>query len=191
MQLPQPEPSAAPAQRGVTVWLTGLPASGKSSIARTLLARLRARGVCSELLDGDAVRTNLSRDLGFSRQDRDSNVARIGFVCRLLTRNGIVAIAALVSPYRQARQAVREQIGDFLEVHVATPLEDCVLRDTRQRYLAARRGELEHFTGVDDPYEPPEQPELRVDLSTSTADDCALAIEQLLDARGYLQPARP
>jgi len=154
--------------KGVTVWFTGLPGAGKSTLARLLAARLRARGASVEVLDGDAVRTSLSRDLGFSREDRDSNVARIGFVCGLLTRNGLVAIAAAVAPYTAARDAIRAQIGDFVEVHVATPLAVCEARDRSGRYAAARRGELRAFTGVDDPYEEPVAPDLRIDLAKRT-----------------------
>jgi adenylyl-sulfate kinase len=174
------------ATKGVTVWFTGLPGSGKSSVARALAARLRARGVHLEVLDGDAVRTSLSRDLGFSRQDRDSNVARIGFVCGLLTRNGIVAIAAAVAPYTQARDALRAQIDDFVEVHVATPLAVCEARDRSGRYAAARRGEIQNFTGVSDPYEVPEAPDLRIDLAEASLEEGAARVEALLAQRGYL-----
>jgi adenylyl-sulfate kinase len=138
------------------------------------------------VLDGDAVRTSLSRDLGFTRRDRDSNVARIGFVCGLLTRNGITAIAAAVAPYAEARAALRAEIGDFLEIHVATPLEVCEARDRSGRYAAARRGELQNFTGVSDPYEAPAAPDLRLDLAERSAEACAVEVEALLETRGYL-----
>ncbi|MBN1335489.1 MAG: adenylyl-sulfate kinase [Deltaproteobacteria bacterium] len=172
--------------RGVTVWFTGLPGSGKSTLARRLAARLTARGVRHEVLDGDAVRTSLSRDLGFSRQDRDSNVARIGFVCGLLTRNDIVAVAAAVAPYARARDALKREIRDFLEIHVATPAEACEALDPTGRWAAARRGELPSFTGVDDPYEEPLAPDLRLDLSVIDLEEAVRKVEALLEDRGYL-----
>jgi adenylyl-sulfate kinase len=172
--------------RGVTVWLTGLPGSGKSTVARHLARQLAHRGVSAEVLDGDQVRASLSKGLGFTRADRDDNVSRIGFVCNLLTRNGVVAIAAVVSPYAAARDAVRAQIGDFLEVHVATPLEHCERRDTRGRYAAARRGEIANFTGVDDPYEAPVKAELVLDCAAEPPELCAARVLALLEERGYV-----
>jgi adenylylsulfate kinase len=172
--------------RGVTVWFTGLPSSGKSTLARGLAQRLKAEGIAAEVLDGDAVRTSLSRDLGFSRADRDSNVARIGFVCHLLTQNRIVAIAAAVAPYAEARKALKAQIGAFFEIHVATPIEVCERRDARGRYAAARRGEIRNFTGVDDPYEAPEAPDLRIDLGVESATDAVARVFALLEKRGYV-----
>ncbi len=172
--------------RGATVWFTGLPASGKSTVARHLAALLANRGVATELLDGDQVRGNLSRGLGFSRADRDCNVERIGFVCDLLTRNGVIAIAAVVSPYAAAREAVRARIGEFVEVHVATPLDACERRDRRGRYEAARSGQIANFTGIDDPYEAPERPALRIDCSTEPPELCAARVLAVLEARGYV-----
>ncbi len=172
--------------RGVTVWFTGLPGSGKSTLARGLAARLAARGVRHEVLDGDAVRAHLWRDLGFSRPDRDSNVARIGFVCGLLTRNDIVAVVAAVAPYAEAREALRSGIGDFLEIHVSTPAEVCEARDVTGRWAAARRGEIRSFTGVDDPYEEPRAPDLRLDLAVLDEVEAIRRVEALLEARGYL-----
>jgi adenylylsulfate kinase len=174
---------------GVTVWITGLPGSGKSTVATHLSRLLGHRDVPNEILDGDAVRQSISKGLGFSREDRDSNVQRIGAVCELLTRNGVVAIAACVSPYADARDAVRAKIGDFVEVHVATPLAACELRDTRGRYARARAGELRNFTGIDDPYEPPVRPEVVVDTSAEPPELCAARILAVLEERGYLAPA--
>jgi adenylylsulfate kinase len=175
--------------RGVTVWFTGLPGSGKSTVARQLAVLLANRGVAHELLDGDQVRRSLSKGLGFSRADRDDNVQRIGLVCQLLTRNGVVAIAAVVSPYAATRDEVRASIGDFVEVHVATPLADCERRDTRGRYEAARRGEIRGFTGVDDPYEAPVHPDLRVDCAAEPPELCAARVIALLEQRGYVPTA--
>jgi adenylylsulfate kinase len=175
--------------RGVTVWLTGLPASGKSTVANHLSRLLQHRDVPNEILDGDAVRQSISKGLGFSREDRDSNVARIGVVCELLTRNGVVAIAACVSPYAEARNAVRAKIGDFVEVHVSTPLAACELRDTRGRYAKARSGEIPNFTGIDDPYEAPVDPEVVVDTSAEPPELCAARILALLEEKGYVVAA--
>jgi adenylylsulfate kinase len=182
------------AGRGVTVWLTGLPASGKSTVARHLSTLLTNRGVQNEVLDGDSVRANLSKGLGFTKADRDSNVQRIGFVCDLLTRNGVVAIAAVVSPYAAAREAVKRQIGAFVEVHVATPLAECEKRDRQGRYAAARRGEITSFTGIDDPYEAPTDPALRIDCSVEPPELCAARVLAWLEAHDYVageQPAGP
>ena len=148
---------------GRTVWLTGLPSSGKTTLAHALGERLRREGHRVEILDGDAVRTNLTKDLGLSRRDRSENVRRIGFVAHLLSRNGIVAVCALISPYREDRDAVRELHGDrFLEVHVATPVEVCVARDVKGLYARQREGDLAGLTGIDDPYEPPTAAEVVV-----------------------------
>jgi adenylylsulfate kinase len=149
---------------GFTVWLTGLPCSGKSTIAAKLVECLRAGGRKVELLDGDIVRQNLSKGLGFTRQDRDTNVLRIGFVAQLLTRNGVAVVVAAVSPYAATRAAVRQQIGQarFVEVYVECPLDECERRDVKGMYEQARQGKLVAFTGVDDPYEPPPSPEVIV-----------------------------
>lgn len=155
---------------GLTVWFTGLPSAGKTTIAEALAARLRDEGRRVEVLDGDAVRTGLSRDLGFSRADRDENVRRVGYVAQLLSRNGVVALCALASPYRAARDAVRAAHGPgrFLEVHVATPLEVCRQRDVKGLYARQREGGLTGLTGADDPYEPPLAPELVVPAHEQT-----------------------
>lgn len=158
------------------VWLTGLSGAGKTTIAGALAAELRELGKNVEVLDGDVVRTHLSRGLGFSREDRDANVARIAFVAHLLARNGVFVIVAAVSPYRAARDAARELIGDFVEVHVAAPLSACVARDVKGLYRKALAGEIQRFTGVSDPYEPPERPELTLD---TTAMDVASAVRRV------------
>src|SRR5581483_4432000 len=148
--------------KGFTVWLTGLSGAGKSTIARLLECRLRDCGAKVEVLDGDVVRTHLCKDLGFSRDDRDENIRRIGFVCELLSRNGVVAIAAVISPYRAVREEVRSRIPHFVEIHMQCPLEVLVERDVKGLYKRALAGEIEHFTGISDPYEPPLAPELTI-----------------------------
>lgn len=157
---------------GLTVWLTGLPSSGKTTLAHALAERLRADGRRVEILDGDAVRTNLTRDLGLSREDRAENVRRVGFVAHLLSRNGVVAVCALVSPYREDRDAVRElHAGRFFEVHVATPVDVCAERDVKGLYARQREGTLVGLTGVDDPYEPPVAADLVVHTHAQSVEE--------------------
>lgn len=174
------------AMQAATVWLTGLPCSGKSTIASHLASQILARGYRVELLDGDVVRTNLSRGLGFSREDRDVNVLRIGFVAHLLSRNGVFAIVAAVSPYADTRKRVREQLGAFVEVHVDCSLEECERRDVKGMYQKARAGALPGFTGVDDPYEPPLQPDVRVETERETIDQSVGRVMSALEVLGYL-----
>jgi adenylylsulfate kinase len=168
--------------RGVVVWLTGLSGAGKSTITEALAPRLCAAGKRVEVLDGDIVRTHLSKGLGFSREDRDLNVARIAFVAHLLARNGVYVIVAAVSPYRAAREAARELIGDFVEVHVAPPIEACIERDPKGLYKQAIAGEIPKFTGISDPYEPPASPELTLDTSKLTVDEAVTHILAKLQA---------
>ncbi|MBX3263917.1 MAG: adenylyl-sulfate kinase [Labilithrix sp.] len=163
--------------RGVVVWFTGLSGAGKTTIANALGAELGAAGARVEVLDGDVVRAHLSKGLGFSREDRDVNVARIAFVAHLLARNGVIVLVAAVSPYRAAREAARAAVGDFVEVHVAPPIETCVARDTKGLYKKALAGEIAQFTGVSDPYEPPEAPEVTLDTSTI---DVAAGVQRVL-----------
>jgi adenylyl-sulfate kinase len=151
-----------PVAKGFTVWFTGLSGSGKTTAARLLEGRLQALGLKVEVLDGDLVRTHLSKGLGFSKEDRDENIRRIGFVCELLSRNGIVAIAAVISPYRAARDEVRGRIPDFVEVFMDCPLEVLIKRDAKGLYKRALSGQIPHFTGINDPYEPPLTPELHI-----------------------------
>lgn len=158
-------------EEGFTIWFTGLSGAGKSTIANLLVQRLKDAGRYVELLDGDEIRTNLSSGLGFSKADRDANIRRIGFVAKLLSRNGVIAITAAISPYREIRDEARREITNngqhpnrFVEVYVATPLEVCEQRDVKGLYKKARSGEIKQFTGISDPYEPPLQPE--VTLST-------------------------
>jgi adenylyl-sulfate kinase len=151
--------------QGFTLWFTGLSGAGKSTLSRLVEERLRAHGARVELLDGDIVRQSLSKGLGFSKEDRDENIRRIGFVCELLSRNGVIAIAAAISPYRAVREELRSRIPHFVEVYMECPLAVLAERDVKGLYKKAQSGELAHFTGVSDPYEPPAAPEARVDSS--------------------------
>jgi adenylyl-sulfate kinase len=158
-------------ERGFVLWLTGLSGAGKSTVAAKLAPALAERGHRVELLDGDEVRTNLGQGLGFSRADRDANIARIGYVAAKLAKHGVVVVVAAISPYRQARDQVRAQVDTFVEVHVAAPLSTCAQRDPKGLYAKALAGEIAHFTGVSDPYEPPVAPELVLHTETESVDD--------------------
>jgi adenylyl-sulfate kinase len=185
--LPSPEEnSQAGVTQGCTVWLTGLSGAGKSTISRSLEEQLRARKARVEVLDGDCVRTWLSKGLGFSREDRDENIRRIGFVCELLSRNGVIAIAAAISPYRSAREEVRSRIRNFLEVYVGCPMDVLVQRDVKGLYKKALAGEISHFTGISDPYEPPVNPEVVVDSSTETPEESVAKILAVLEKLGFI-----
>jgi adenylyl-sulfate kinase len=154
--------------KGFTLWFTGLPCSGKSTIAALLAPELERRGHGVEVLDGDVVRTHLCKGLGFSREDRDENIRRIGFVAKLVSRHGAIVITAAISPYRSIRDEVRASMENFVEVYVNTPLEVCIRRDVKGMYKKALAGELKHFTGIDDPYEPPLNPELVIQTDKET-----------------------
>jgi sulfate adenylyltransferase len=176
-------------RQGVCVWFTGFSGAGKSTTAELLVALLLEHGRQSTLLDGDIVRTHLSKGLGFSKEDRDANVLRIGFVAAEVVRHGGVAVCAAVSPYRAARDGVRALAGSdrFIEVFVDTPLDVCESRDVKGMYAQARRGTLKGFTGIDDPYEAPLAPELVLDTTSATAEENARAIIELLRARGFVR----
>ena len=168
--------------------MTGLSGSGKSTVASMLAKRLSAVGARVEILDGDVVRTNLSKGLGFSKEDRDTNIRRIGFVCNLLSRNGVFAIAAAISPYRAIRAEVRAAAGNFVEVFTDCPLDTLVERDVKGLYKKALAGEIKNFTGVSDPYEAPESPEVRVDSSRQTPEESTDIVWQYLIKVGLLKP---
>ena len=185
------ETPAAELLKGVTVWFTGLPSSGKSTIARMLERQIRQWKIKVELLDGDAVRTQLCKDLGFSKEDRDQNIKRIGFVSQLLTRNGIMAIVSAVSPYREARDHNRRLIGNFVEVFVSTPVEECERRDVKGLYKKARAGEIQAFTGVSDPYEAPLHPDLICETLKETAEQSTEKVLAKLEELGYLRVRKP
>lgn len=176
--------------QGVTIWLTGLSGAGKSTIANALVEELQERGRKVELLDGDVVRTNLSKGLGFSKEDRDTNIRRIGFVSNLLTRNGVASIVAAISPYREVRNEVRANIGSFVEVYVQCPLDELVRRDVKGLYEKALRGEIENFTGVSDPYEEPENAEVVVDTERESVEESVEKVLSALQRLGYLESAK-
>ena len=164
-----------------TVWFTGLSAAGKTTIGRGVLERLRAEGRQAEMLDGDEVRKRLSKDLGFSRQDRDENIRRIGSLAGALHRQGIIALVAVISPYRAVRDEVRAAIGEFVEVFVNAPLEVCEARDPKGLYRKARAGEIRAFTGIDDPYEPPVNPEVECRTERESIEECVEKVLQAID----------
>jgi adenylyl-sulfate kinase len=166
------------------IWFTGLSGAGKTTITDALVPELRARGERVEVLDGDVVRTNLSKGLGFSREDRDTNIARIAFVADLLARNGVTVIVAAISPYRSTRDDARaliEKNARFVEVHVAPPLDTCIERDVKGLYKKAIAGELKGFTGISDPYEEPLSPEARIDTSNVSVDEAVRTLLGLLE----------
>ncbi len=177
-----------PEQKGFTVWFTGLSGAGKSTVAEMLYHELTARGLKTEILDGDVVRQNLSKGLGFSKEDRDTNIRRIGFVAELLTRNGVATICCPISPYKAIRDEVRELIGDFVEVYVYATVEELAEhRDPKGLYKKALAGEITGFTGVDDPYEAPENPELVLDTMVEEPIDSLRNVLQKLAELGYLE----
>ena len=176
--------------QGACVWFTGLSGSGKSTTAAALLPLIRARGREVTVLDGDVVRTHLSQGLGFSKEDRDVNVRRIGFVAGEVVRHGGIAVCSVVSPYRTTRDEVREMIGPaFIEIFVDTPIEVCEARDVKGLYAQARQGTLTSMTGIDDPYEPPPDPELVLTTTDATPDENAARVVVLLEERGILERA--
>ena len=174
--------------KGFTLWFTGLPGSGKSTLARKVEEILLERGMKVEVLDGDEIRKHLSKGLGFSKEDRDENIRRIGWVCHLLTRNDVVAIAAAISPYKEVRDENRKLIGRFVEVYCKCPIEVLKERDPKGLYAKALRGEIKNFTGIDDPYEPPDNPEVICETDKETVEESVNKIIRTLELMGYIPP---
>lgn len=176
-------------ERGFTLWFTGLSGAGKSTLAAAIRDEIAARGRRAEILDGDEVRTNLSKGLGFSKEDRDTNIRRIGYVARLLSRNGVVAVTAAISPYRAVRDEVRRlHEAPFIETFVDCGIEELVRRDSKGLYAKALRGELANFTGISDPYEPPLAPEIHVRTDRETVAESRATILGWLERQGLLRP---
>jgi len=176
-------------QKGFTLWFTGLSGAGKTTLARIVETELASRGHRVEVLDGDVIRTNLSKGLGFSKEDRDTNIRRIGFVCNLLARNQVVAIAAAISPYREVRDELRRDGGPFVEVYVKCPIEVLAERDVKGLYKKALAGEIKNFTGVDDPYEAPLASEVVVETDRESPDESAARIIAKLEQMSLVAPA--
>lgn len=172
--------------QGFTLWFTGLSGAGKTTISSRVAAILREQGLPVEILDGDVVRENLSTRLGFSKEDRDENIRRIGWICELLTRNGIATLAAAISPYRDAREKVRARVQPFILVFCDAPIDVLAERDVKGLYKKALAGEIKHFTGVDDPYERPESPDVHLDTAHTSIDHCVGQVLAALEARGLL-----
>jgi adenylyl-sulfate kinase len=170
--------------QGCCLWFTGLSGAGKSTVAELVVGELRARGRKVELLDGDEIREHLSKGLGFSKADRDENIRRIGWVASVLARNGVVSVTAAISPYRAVRDEVRSWVTNFVEIYVATSLEDCEARDVKGLYAKARSGEIPEFTGVSDPYEAPLNPEIRLETAGRTPAESAAEVVAWMQAHG-------
>jgi len=174
--------------KGFTLWFTGLSGSGKSTVGTIIEKRLRDAGAKVEVLDGDVVRTNLSKGLGFSKEDRDTNIRRIGFVCNLLSRNGVIAISAAISPYQAIRDEIRAQHENFFEVYAECDLDKLVERDVKGLYKKAIAGEIKNFTGISDPYEAPENPEATFNSGEETAEESADKVWAKLVEAGLITP---
>ncbi len=174
--------------KGFTVWFTGLSGAGKSTLANLVEKELRARNMKVEVLDGDVIRTHLSKGLGFSKEDRDTNIRRIGWVCQVLSRNGVVAVAAAISPYHEIRDEIRANVKDFVEVYVEAPIAVLAERDVKGLYKKALAGEIKNFTGISDPYEAPVNPEVVCHSDRETVDESLAKIMDKLQRLGYVNP---
>jgi len=173
-------------QKGVTLWFTGLPCSGKSAVADRVAEFLKDRGYRVERLDGDIVRQSLTRDLGFSKADRDENIRRVTFVAKLLTRNDVFVLTSFISPYRDIRAHARREIGSFLEVYTKCALDECIKRDRKGMYQKAIKGEIKEFTGISDPYEEPLHPEILLETDKETLEESTAKVLARLKELGYL-----
>ncbi len=177
--------------KGCVLWFTGLSGSGKSTLSRMLEGELRKRGCKVEVLDGDEVRENLSKGLGFSKEDRDTNIRRIGYVAKLLSRNGVIAITAAISPYAEVRNQVRAMCRDFVEIYAECSIEELTRRDVKGLYEKALAGEIKNFTGISDPYEAPENPEIKVNSETQDPEESLNVILSWLEEKGYIPVEAP
>ena len=173
-------------QNGFTLWFTGLPCSGKSTIADTVAEELRQMGLKAERLDADIIRKHLWKELGYSKEDRDENIRRAAFLAKLLTRNGIVVLTSFISPYRELRDYARREIGDFVEIYVKCPVEVCIQRDTRGMYKKALAGEISNFTGVSDPYEEPLNPEVLIESDKESLEESVTKVMTKIKELGYI-----
>ncbi|MFC2040828.1 adenylyl-sulfate kinase [Chloroflexota bacterium] len=178
--------STTTAPRGFTVWFTGLPGSGKSTVANTLADRLKEKGHRVERLDADIIRKHLWPELGYSKEDRDENIRRAAFLAKLLTRNGIITVTSFIAPYRELREYARKEIGDFIEVYVKCPLEVCMQRDPKGLYQKALAGEIPNFTGISDPYEEPTSPEILIESDKETLQESIAKVMDKLEKLGYI-----
>lgn len=174
-------------QKGFTVWFTGLPCSGKSTIANVVAMQLRNNGLRVERLDGDIIRQHLWKELGFSKEDRDENIRRVTFLAKMLTNNDIAVLTSFVSPYNELRAYARQEIGDFIEVYVRCPVDVCIERDTRGMYKKALAGEIKEFTGVSDPYEEPSNPEVLIESDRETLDESVAKVMTKLRELSYVK----
>ena len=177
-------------QKGVTIWFTGMSGSGKTALALPLEEELKKRGLKVERLDGDIVRQSLTHDLGFSKEDRDKNIERVTFVAKLLTRNGVAVLCSFISPYRAVRAKVKEEVGNFVEVYCHAPLETLIERDVKGLYKKALAGEIENFTGISDPYESPENPDVMIDSGAETVEESLAKVLRRLEDLGYVPPSQ-
>mgnify|MGYP001121168905 CR=1 FL=1 len=173
-------------QKGFTAWFTGLPCCGKTTVADRVADILRMKGYKVERLDGDIVRKDLTSDLGFTKEDRDQNIKRVTFVAKLLTRNGVAVLATFVSPYRERREKTRKEIGNFIEIYTKCPVKICIKRDAKGMYKKALAGEIKNFTGVDDPYEEPLEPEIVINTGTETIEESVDKVLHKLEELGYI-----
>ncbi|MGC8581246.1 MAG: adenylyl-sulfate kinase [Thermoplasmata archaeon] len=173
-------------KNGVVLWFTGLPASGKTTLGKAVQSILRLNNIQVELLDGDEVRQGISFDLGFSKEDREKHAKRVVYISKLLERNGVFVIVTLISPYKETREYARKNLQNFVEIHVKAPVEVCIKRDPKGLYKKALSGEIHHFTGIDDPYEEPENPELIIETSKYSIDQCVGQILHYLKIREFI-----
>ena len=173
--------------KGFTIWFTGLSGSGKTTISQIVYSKLKQEGHKVEILDGDIIRTNLSKGLGFSKEGRDTNIKRVGFVCDLLTRNDVIVIAVCISPYKEIRDLNRKLIGRFVEVYTKCSLDECIKRDPKGNYKKALAGEIKNYTGIDDPYEEPENPEIILETDKETPEQSSEKVLQKLQELHLLE----